>query len=132
MLTTSSVPPLLLPLYSSALIACRSRRLHTVQYVLIAWEGIAHLNPCKAAAQPPPHPAPWLLLLQLTGLTRLVGLDLSSNRFGEAIQRTPDVFAPLASLGGLRELYLESCLGSGGVGCVELGLTGLEVGSSKT
>jgi hypothetical protein len=69
------------------------------------------------------------LLLQLTEMAKLAVLDLSMNPI--RAEDNQDEFAPLAGLESLRELYLESSLGSG-PGGAELDLTGLEVGTSKT
>jgi hypothetical protein len=62
-------------------------------------------------------------------MTKLAVLDLSFNHI--SAEDNEDVFAPLAGLGSLRELYLESSLGFG-PGGAELDLAGLEAGASKT
>ncbi len=78
-----------------------------------------------------PRLASWPLLPQLTGMTVLAALDLSGNCFSP--EEGQDVFAPLAGLERLRELYMIACMDKEAPGgSVELQHPGLEVGRSAT
>ncbi len=71
------------------------------------------------------------LLLQVTRMTALAVLNLCRNHFSP--EGDQDVFAPLAGLESLRELYLESCTDMEAPdGILELDHPGLEVGTAVT